>query len=33
MSFKDIATFSSGGHLNQQNGMICAILVEGIIKD
>ena len=29
--FKDIPIFGSGGHFVQQSGIICALLVEGIV--
>ena len=32
MSLKGISIFTSGGHFIQQSRMICAILVEGIIR-
>ena len=33
MSFKDISKWSVGGPLVKQSGTICAILVEGIMRN
>ena len=33
MSFKDISYLSFGGPFVQQSGTICAILVEGIMRN
>ena len=33
MSFKDIPSFSSGGHFVQLRGTVYEILVEGIIRN
>ena len=33
MSIKDISNWSSGGPLVQQSGTICAILVDGIMRN
>ena len=33
MPFKDISIFSPGGHFVQQSGMVCKILVEGIMRN
>ena len=33
MSFKDVFIWSSGGPIVQQSGTICAILVEGIMRN
>ena len=33
MLFKDNSIFSSGGHFAQPSGTVCAILVEGIMRN
>ena len=33
MLLKDISIFSSGGHFVQQSITVCAILVEGIMRN
>ena len=33
MSFKDICIFSSGSHFDQESRTVCAILVEGIMRN
>ena len=33
MISKDISIFSSGSHLVQQSGTVCAIVVEGIMSN
>ena len=33
MSFKDISYLEFGGHFVQRSGTICAILIEGIMRN